>query len=138
LVREMETQFKAAIELDEKLDYAGPHRSLGLLYKDAPGWPTSIGNRAKAVQHLRRAVELCPDYPDNRLSLAEAYVEWGEHKPTEEDVPALEDVMKAAKGRLTGEQWEMSWRDWEVRLDRLRAKTAKPAERASSPRAKIK
>src|SRR5206468_1564673 len=53
LVREMESEFKAAIELDEKFDYAGAHRSLGLLYKEAPGWPTSIGSRGKARSHLR-------------------------------------------------------------------------------------
>ena len=58
LVREMETEFKQAIELDEKFDFGGPHRSVGLLYKDAPGWPTSIGSRNKARLHLRRANDL--------------------------------------------------------------------------------
>src|SRR5882762_3327929 len=58
LVREMESEFKRTIELDEKFDFGGPHRSLGLLYKDAPGWPTSIGSRPKARLHLRRANNL--------------------------------------------------------------------------------
>src|SRR6266568_4837895 len=35
LVEEMETNFKAAIALDPAFDYAGAHRSLGLLYLDA-------------------------------------------------------------------------------------------------------
>jgi len=61
LVGEMETEFLAAIAADGKFDFAGAHRSLGLLYLDAPGWPTSIGNRTKARLHLRRAVELSPD-----------------------------------------------------------------------------
>jgi hypothetical protein len=138
LVREMEAEFKEAIERDEKFDYAGPHRSLGLLYKDAPGWPTSVGSRTKSRQHLGRAVELRPDYPDNQLSLAEAYLEWGETKLVAEGMPALEELFKTAKTRFTGEQWELSWRDWEVRMDRLKAKFAKPAERAASPRGKMK
>jgi hypothetical protein len=107
------------------------------LYKDAPGWPTSIGNRTKSRQHLRRAVELYPDYPDNQLSLAEAYLEWGENKLLAERMPALEELMKTAKTNFKGEEWELSWRDWDVRMDRLNAKMAKPAERAASPRAKI-
>src|SRR5207248_6916974 len=61
LVDEMEAELKAAIALDPKFDYAGPHRSLGLLYADAPGWPTSIGNHSKARQHLHTAIELSPE-----------------------------------------------------------------------------
>src|SRR5947208_15493408 len=51
LVGEMEREFLAAIDLDPKFDFAGAHRSLGLLYLDAPGWPASIGNRTKARLH---------------------------------------------------------------------------------------
>ena len=83
-------------------------------------------------------MELRPDYPDNQLSLAEAYLEWGETKLVAEGMPALEELFKTAKTRFTGEQWELSWRDWEVRMDRLKAKFAKPAERAASPRGKMK
>ena len=48
LVKEMEREFKAAGELDARFDYAGPERNLGLLYRDAPGWPASIGNKRTA------------------------------------------------------------------------------------------
>ncbi len=48
LVREMEREFKTAAELDAQFDFAGPERSLGLLYRDAPGWPVSIGSKRKA------------------------------------------------------------------------------------------
>ena len=48
LVKEMEPEFKAAAELDPQFDHAGPERNLGLLYRDAPGWPVSIGNPSKA------------------------------------------------------------------------------------------
>jgi hypothetical protein len=138
IVREMEVEFKEAIVLDEKFDYAGAHRSLGLLYKDAPGWPTSIGSRARARLHLRRANQLAPEYPDNRLSLAESYVEWGEPKTITDDMPSLEESLSDAKKKFTGEEWEASWRDWDVRFDRLKAKMAKPSDRAVTPRGKTK
>ena len=48
LVKEMEREFKTAADLDKQFDYAGPERCLGLLYRDAPGWPASIGSRRKA------------------------------------------------------------------------------------------
>ena len=57
MVREMEREFKTAAELDEHFDYAGPARCLGLLYRDAPGWPVSIGSRRKAREWLEQAVE---------------------------------------------------------------------------------
>ena len=37
LVRFM-SEFKTAADLDNNFDYAGPERSLGLLYRDAPAW----------------------------------------------------------------------------------------------------
>jgi len=138
LVREMEVEFKEAIRLDERFDYAGPHRSLGLLYKDAPGWPTSIGNRTKARQHLRRAVELSPDYPDNQLSLTEAYAEWGETAELANEVPVLEQVMESAKPRFVGNDWELSWADWEKRFARLKVRVNRPTNRAGSPRGNTK
>src|SRR5688572_12387080 len=35
LVPQMETALKQSIRLDPQVDFAGPHRSLGLLYRDA-------------------------------------------------------------------------------------------------------
>ena len=136
LVREMESEFKTAIEIDEKFDYAGAHRSLGLLYKDAPGWPTSIGSRSKARQHLRRANELCRDYPDNRLSMAEAYLDWGETKLVTEELPSLAETLETARSKLTGEEWTLSWRDWDARFQRIQTKAGNPARRATSPRSR--
>src|SRR5213592_4588051 len=78
IVQEMERQFKTARDLDAKFDYAGPDRNLGLLYFEAPGWPASIGSKARARQRLQRAVQLAPDYPENHLCILEAYLKWGD------------------------------------------------------------
>ena len=63
LVGEMETLFKRVRELAPHFDQAGPDRNLGLLYRDAPGWPASIGSSTKAREHLLRAAQLAPDFP---------------------------------------------------------------------------
>ena len=52
LIREIEREFKIAAGLDGHFDFAGPSRNLGLLYRDAPGWPVSIGSKRKAREFL--------------------------------------------------------------------------------------
>ena len=71
-VSEMETALKRAIEIDERCDYAGPLRVLGILYLRTPGPPTSIGSSRKGLKLLQRAVDDFPEYPENYLYLAEA------------------------------------------------------------------
>jgi len=134
LVGEMEAEFNSAIALQPDFDHAGAHRSLGLLYLDAPGWPTSVGNRSKAKLHLRKAVELSPDYPDNRLSLLEAYLKWGEKASVQSQLAATAEALRGARKSFTGEAWELSWQDWERRWERIQAKASeRPLE---SPRHK--
>ncbi len=132
LVDQMEEAWKTTIQLDPKFDFAGGHRTLGVLYRDAPGWPTSIGSRSKARQHLQKAAELCPEYPGNRLSLFEAYAKWGEKKTVQEQIKATEEFLKAAREKLTGESWALDWRDWDQRWEKIKARCASATVR--SPR----
>jgi len=122
LVDEMEIEFKAAIVLDPKIIYAGPHRSLGTLYREAPGWPASVGDRAKARLHLEKAVEVIPYYPDNLLTLLESYLDWGERKVAEDQLEKTERVMTQARSRFTGPEWILAWQDWEKRWRKLKAR----------------
>jgi len=134
LVGEMETEFKTAIGLDPKVDYAGPDRSLGLLYLDAPGWPTSIGSRAKARLHLRTAAELCPDHPENLLCLLEAYLQWSDKSAVQSQLASTEDTLQRARKALNGEKWESSWQDWDRRWEKIKAKTAELSRNLGSPK----
>lgn len=135
LVAEMEADFLAASTLDQTLDHAGPDRGLGLLYLQAPGWPTSIGSKSKARQHLERAVSLDPDHPENRIALAEALLRWKEREAARDQLDALEKVWEAARRRLTGPDWEGAWADWTPRREalakRLRAGKAGAAASAA-------
>ncbi len=126
IVDKMETELKAAIALDPKLDYAGPDLSLGILYRDAPGWPASIGNRSKAREHLRQAVKRSPDYPENRLILLESYLEWNDKQAFQQEFEEAVKPMAAACKLFTGEEWEENWADWGPRWEKLKSKAPPP------------
>lgn len=117
LVDEMERHFKLARDLDPKLDHAGPERCLGLLYRDAPGWPASIGSKSKARSNLLRAVELAPDFPENRLNLLESALKWSDRKLVQSEVKAIEATLPVARTNLTGDAWAASWADWSRRWE---------------------
>lgn len=134
LVSDMEKAFDTTITLDSKFDYAGPHRCLGLLYRDAPGWPISVGNKGKARQHLTKAVQLSPEYPDNWLNLLEALVGWGEKERAKKMAAAAEPYFAEARKTLTGPEWQQSWKDWEQRWKELRSRIA--VEATESPKGK--
>ena len=126
LLGEVENEWKAAIKLDENFDYAGPDRNLGLLYRDAPGWPLSIGSRAQSRQHLLRAVSLHPEYPENHLNLIEAYLKWSNRSQGALAAKALEEILPEAKKKLTGPAWESSWDDWNQRWKAIQTKLSQP------------
>lgn len=122
LVREMESLFERARRLDEHFDEAGPDRNLGLLYLEAPGWPVSIGHRVRARQHLERALELAPNYPENHLNLLEARLRWGE-KDLDAALQRLAELLPEARQRYTGEAWSTTWKDWERRWRLVQVRT---------------
>ena len=124
LVHEMEDEFSRALTLDEHFDYAGPDRSLGLLYRDAPGWPTSIGSKKKAREHLERAVKLHPEFPDNQLALLESFEKWADRQNFDRLLKACEAAMAEGKNKFTGPEWEASWADWNKRLREMKSKAA--------------
>ena len=71
-VGEMEPALRRAIEVDERYDYGGPVRVLGVLFLRTPPPPVSIGSSRKGLRWMQRAMELFPEYPENLLYLAEA------------------------------------------------------------------
>jgi tetratricopeptide (TPR) repeat protein len=120
IVSQMEAEFQTAVELDAQYDFAGPDRNLGLLYLEAPGWPLSIGNNAKARQHLKKALQLAPDYPENALNLIEAELKWGEKSAALGGLKDLDELWPKARAKFTGNHWASSWVDWEARRENAR------------------
>jgi hypothetical protein len=135
LVDEMEGSLKRARQLDPRLDFAGPDRSLGLLYHQAPGWPLSVGSKSKGRQHLQEAVLLSPGYPGNHLDLLEACVAWKDGAGAAREAEALRKLLPGARERFTGAAWEAAWVEWDARWRKLEAQAAslnrgEPAGRA--------
>jgi hypothetical protein len=63
---------RQSIEGDPTQDRAGPHRTLGLVYLRAPGWPSGPGDPDLGLIEARQAVGTDPNWPPNQLCLAEA------------------------------------------------------------------
>lgn len=132
LVDEMEKEFTRASELDVAFDYGGAERSLGLLYRDAPSI-LSIGSRTKARQHLQRAVQVAPQYPENRLNLIESCLKWGDRNGASRELKALDEGWPKARTDLAEPVWAASWPDWEARREQARKKLEPPV-RLDAPR----
>jgi hypothetical protein len=135
IVREMEREFTTAAELDAQFDFAGPERCLGLLYRDAPGWPMSIGSKRKALAFLTQTANLAPDYPENHLNLAESHLQWHDNAAAKLELTALDSLWPKAQTNLTGVAWEQSWADWSTRRDAVRKKLAGNSAPPKPPKA---
>jgi hypothetical protein len=120
LVKEMEPEFQKAGKLDSLLDHAGPERNLGLLYRDAPGWPVSVGNPSKSESLLKQSVKLVPDFPENYLHLIESYLKWNEPYDAKNELRALDAIWPTARINLIGDKWAQSWDNWSTRRDAAR------------------
>jgi tetratricopeptide (TPR) repeat protein len=124
LVREMEQEFKTAARLDGHFDYAGPERYLGILYRDAPGWPVSIGSRNAAREWLELADRLAAEYPENHLNLVESHLQWHERDDARRELEALDALWPSARTNLVGPAWDRSWADWSARREAARKRLA--------------
>ena len=133
LVDQMEREFGLALVLDEHIHWAGPDRNLGQLYRDAPVFG-SVGSRTRAREHLKRAVELAPQYPENWLALIEAYFNWGERTGAYRELQTLEGIWPAARTNFVGAAWAGSWAGWEPRLKKLKKKIEEPMKPLGAPR----
>jgi tetratricopeptide (TPR) repeat protein len=134
IVDQMEEEFKICAGIDPQIEHAGPDRGLGLLYFQAPGWPTSIGNKSKARQHLQRALRLSPDFPENFLNLIEAELKWGDHNGALRELKALDALWPEAQKQFTGEEWAPSWADWQKRRAELWKKATGGTKAVETPR----
>jgi tetratricopeptide (TPR) repeat protein len=124
LLGRMEKEYETARTLDEHLDHAGADRGLGLLYLEAPS-VGSIGNRTKARAHLEKAVQLDPDDPENQLNLIEACLKWGDKSDAESQMQALDKLWPRARSAFAGDDWALSWQDWQARRAAAREKLRK-------------
>ncbi|HEY3862507.1 MAG TPA: hypothetical protein VGO59_11515 [Verrucomicrobiae bacterium] len=121
IVKEIEKEWLAADSLDPHCDYAGADRNLGLLYRDTPGFPISIGSHSKARRLLRRAVELDPEYPENHLNLIETDLK-RKSSAAPGEYQRLRAILPTARKQFAGPAWKTYWEDWDARLTKIQAR----------------
>ena len=134
LIGEMERALLRTCGIDETLDFAGPHRALGMLYLGAPGWPISLGSRKKGRVHLERAVELAPGYPGNRLFWLNGLLDWDEFEAAEAEYRTVESLMESARASFTGDAWQAAWLEWEESWDRIQQRMVAVRKKAARGR----
>jgi hypothetical protein len=132
MVKDMEREFLASRLMNEHFDQGGPDRNLGLLYREAPVI-VSIGSRSKARQHLEMAIQLAPDFPENRLNMIEAYLKWDYHTEAWRELERLRQIWPEAQKKYTGEQWILSWEDWNKRFGAAKKKIEAESKVNESP-----
>jgi len=101
-------ELQRAIALDETYDQAGAHRVLGRIYYEAPGWPLSVGDLQKSLQHLKAAVRLAPATSTNHLYLAETLIRLKDNPAAE---PELQQVLKSSRGAVRPQDLEEDRRE---------------------------
>jgi len=89
----MEKAMHAVIQVDPAFEHGGPHRFLGRLYYELP----SIlgGSLDKSIEHLEKAVQYAPDYEENHLFLAEAYLSRGDAQTARKTLLDLLNIARA-------------------------------------------
>ena len=87
---------QVALELAPDYDFAGPYRFLGRMHAVAPKVPGFTGwiDRETAVELLEEGHRRAPEHPQNRLFLAEI---WLDQRPTkkQEALELLEELLIA-------------------------------------------
>lgn len=81
--------YEIVLKENESFFFGGPHRALGRIFHQAPGWPISVGNKTKALKHLEKSVELGPEFFNNRLYLAELLIDIGQKQKAKDQLEWL-------------------------------------------------
>ncbi|HLW24341.1 MAG TPA: tetratricopeptide repeat protein [Steroidobacteraceae bacterium] len=105
LLGEMLTTLSRAEAADPDYDQAGPARVRALVLARAPGWPLGPGDPQAAVEAGRRAVARRPDYPPNRLALAEALSKAGDAAEARDNFERAREAARAAPAGPERDQW---------------------------------
>lgn len=78
LLPQIIANLEEAAAINPAYDQAGPWRTLGRIYYEAPGPPFSVGDLHKSQELLQKAVGLAPTNATNRLYLGETLLRLGQ------------------------------------------------------------
>ncbi len=77
-------QLEASLEIDASVLNGSAYASLGTLYSKVPGWPVGFGNDKKALQFLKKALEINPDGIDPNYFYADYLLDKKDYAGAEE------------------------------------------------------
>ena len=103
------------------------------MYRNAPGWPVSIGSRPDARAWLERANQLAAGYPENHLNLVESHLQWHERDDARRELQALDALWPSARTNLVGSAWEPYWAEWMARREAARKNLEQDPRPAETP-----
>lgn len=103
-IEPLKNDMEAAIGLDPSVNDGGPHRALGNLYFKLPY--LLGGDLKRSIRHFREAVRLGPQFGENHLGLAEAYIQ-------NNDFLLARDILQTLLNIKSGPFDEESVREWQ-------------------------
>lgn len=121
-LKAMVADSKKVVEMDPSYEHGGAYRILGLIYTSVPETAFSpdhiVRDLDAAIDNLRKAVQVAPDYPENYLALTTAFLK-------------AENKEEAAAALKKAEELMPNWRDhadypaWKKEFKKLAKKVGK-------------
>lgn len=105
LLNRMLVSLAAAEVADPSYDEAGPARVRATVLIRAPGWPLGPGDDEEGLRAAQRAVALRPDYPPNRLVLADAQLKTGDAQAAKQSYARARELAQAFPPSEDREAW---------------------------------
>jgi len=90
LIDPIKKEFNRVIELDETFEGGGGHRALGWMYAKVPG--VAGGSNEKAIEHLKKAIEIAKSRLLNHFFLASVYLDEGDDDKAREHLKFVVDA----------------------------------------------
>jgi tetratricopeptide (TPR) repeat protein len=92
LAKQAKSLYEQAIAINGKALDGSAYNSLGVLYYKVPGWPLAFGDKVKAEELLKKALEINPRSIDSNYFYGEFLIE---NKRVSEGVAYLERALQA-------------------------------------------
>ena len=109
-LKNMISDCNVIIKLNPNFEHAGAYLILGQIYSQVPktaARPTDITRDLElAENHLKRAVSISPDYPENHLYLAKVQLDLGLDDEARTELLNAQKLMKKWKSSMYYNEWK--------------------------------
>jgi len=102
-IEPLKNDMEIAIKLDPSVNEGGPHRALGNLYLRLPF--LLGGDIDRSIDHFKEAVRLGPQFGENYLGLAKAYIQNENYLLARDTLQDLLKIKSNAQGEKAVREW---------------------------------